>query len=811
MDYEKLGVFYLGRRFDGALGSVTDEPILYDAKDLTTHAVCVGMTGSGKTGLGVALLEEAAIDGIPAIVIDPKGDLGNLLLTFPDLAAQDFLPWVDPAEAARKGRTPEEQARWTADLWRTGLAQWNESPERIARFAGSCERVIYTPGSQAGRPVTVLRSFAAPSPAVLADGEAMRERVQAATSGILALLGLAADPLRSREHILVSTLLDTAWRQGRSLDIATLIREIQNPPVQRVGVLDLESFYPANDRFELAMRLNNLLAAPGFAAWMEGETLDIGKLLYGEGGKPRLAIFSIAHLTDSERMFFVTILLNEILAWVRAQPGSSSLRALLYMDEIFGFFPPTANPPSKMPMLTLLKQARACGLGVVLATQNPVDLDYKGLANAGTWFLGRLQTERDKARVLEGLEGASAASGAAFDRGAMERTLAGLGNRVFLMNNVHDDAPVLFQTRWVLSYLAGPLTRPQIQSLGGAAEATSPAAPAPAAAATMATIPAPPAVSASTRPVLPPEVTERFVSARGAVEANATLSYRPALLGTGTLHYVNAKLGVDEWTKLTLLAPLADMDAVSPWEGAQSLASPPPLADRPDPGAAFAPLPAEAAQPRSYGKWESMLKTQLYQDRPLALWRCAPLKLVSQPGESESEFRARIRDAGRVSRDLAVAKLRAKLAPKLQRLQDGLARAQERVDRETSQLAHQRTQTAIAIGSTVLGALFGRKLQSTRTVSGASSSMRAASRARHEEGDVKLARDKLAALQRELIELEADCRRQLKAVRTGEDGPDLEADAVSVAPRKTDLTVDQLLLVWIPWRVGADGVAEPRF
>jgi hypothetical protein len=465
-DYEKLGVFYLGRRFDlGTKRPVVDDLLLYDAKDLTTHAVCVGMTGSGKTGLCLSLLEEAAIDGIPAICIDPKGDLGNLLLAFPNLSPGDFRPWIDPADATRAGMTLDEFATKMAQVWKDGLAAWDQPQERIARYRDAVDISIYTPASNAGLPLTVLRSFAAPSASTLGDSEAMRERVTASASGLLALLGLEADSLQSREHILLSTILDRSWRDGKDIDLGMLIRLIQKPNFDKVGFMDLESFFPSKDRFALAMTLNNLIASPGFQAWMEGESLDIQRLLYTPEGKPRLTILSIAHLSDSERMFFVTILLNEMLAWMRNQSGTSSLRAILYMDEVFGYFPPSANPPSKTPMLTLLKQARAFGLGVVLATQNPVDLDYKGLSNAGTWFLGRLQTERDKARVLEGLEGASAAAGANFDRGRMEKILAGLGNRVFLMNNVHEDEPVVFQSRWALSYLRGPVSREQIATL----------------------------------------------------------------------------------------------------------------------------------------------------------------------------------------------------------------------------------------------------------------------------------------------------------------------------------------------------------
>ena len=464
-DFEHLGAFYLGRRFDMGAGKSTDELILYDSKDLTTHAVVVGMTGSGKTGLCLDLLEEAGIDKVPAIVIDPKGDISNLLLTFPDLSANDFLPWVDEGQASRQGMTTAEFANNEAKKWSKGLQSWGQDGARIKKFRDTVDLQIFTPGSDSGRPVMILKSFAAPPQKILEDSDAFRERISSAVSGLLALLGIDADPIRSREHILISNILSAAWSTGRDLDLGQLIGEIQKPPFQRVGIMELDTFFPAKDRMELAMTINNLLASPSFSSWMIGEPLNVGKLLHTAEGKPRISIMSIAHLNDAERMFFVTILLNEVLAWMRTQAGTSSLRAILYMDEVFGYFPPTAKPPSKQPMLTLLKQARAFGLGVVLATQNPVDLDYKGLSNTGTWFLGRLQTERDKARVIEGLEGAAANTGASFDRGEMEQILAGLGSRRFLMNNVHDDEPVVFETRWAMSYLRGPLTRSQIQSL----------------------------------------------------------------------------------------------------------------------------------------------------------------------------------------------------------------------------------------------------------------------------------------------------------------------------------------------------------
>ncbi|MEM7605831.1 MAG: ATP-binding protein, partial [Myxococcota bacterium] len=455
---ERRGEFYLGKRYEG--DAVVDEPIRYDAKDLTTHGVCVGMTGSGKTGLCLSLLEEAAIDGVPAICIDPKGDLGNLLLTFPSLEANAFEPWIDPADAERKGQTVEERAESVANLWKNGLQKWGQDGARIARFREAVDLSIYTPGSSAGLPLSVLKGLTAPQ-GELSD-EALRERVLATVSGILALVGVDADPVQSREHVFLSTIVYRAWSAGQDLAIGELIRAILEPPFGQIGVLDVESFYPSKDRQGLAMKLNGLLASPSFAGWLEGEPLDIQRLLYTPDGKPRVSILSIAHLQDAERMFFVTLLLGELVAWMRTQAGTSGLRALLYMDEVMGFLPPVAEPPSKKPLLTLLKQARAFGVGCLLATQNPVDVDYKALSNCGTWFLGRLQTERDVDRVIDGLKGAAQVAGSNLDPKATRATLAGLKSRVFLMNNVHEGAPKLFHTRWALSYLRGPLTRQQI-------------------------------------------------------------------------------------------------------------------------------------------------------------------------------------------------------------------------------------------------------------------------------------------------------------------------------------------------------------
>ncbi|MBX3452728.1 MAG: ATP-binding protein [Planctomycetaceae bacterium] len=794
-DYEKLGVFYLGREYDLAARQPRDGLILYESKDLTTHAVCVGMTGSGKTGLCLSLLEEAAIDGIPVICIDPKGDLGNLLLTFPELAPEQFQPWVDPRDAMRKGLSVEECAKQTAQQWKQGLADWQQDGTRIARFRDSVDIAIYTPGSDAGLPLTVLKSFAAPPPAVRDNGDAYRERISAAAAGLLALVGIQADPLRSREHILLSTLFDKAWQAGQDVDFAWLIRNVQSPPFDTVGFLDLESFFPAQDRFALAMSFNNLVASPGFSAWMTGEPLDIQRLYFTPEGKPRLTILSIAHLSEAERMFFVTIFLNELLSWVRSQSGTSSLRALFYMDEVFGYFPPTANPPSKTPMLTLLKQARAYGLGVVLATQNPVDLDYKGLSNTGTWFLGRLQTERDKLRVLEGLEGASTAAGSNFDRAKMEATLAGLGNRVFLMNNVHDDAPVVFQTRWALSYLRGPITREQIARLMAERKArTVPTAASGPANHFTSEIPD----VAAHRPVLPPGVVETFLSARLAEGCDVV--YRPGLLATARVHYQSATVGLDSWEDLVIeLDDVSDLSATM-WDRAtMSEDGEPPCADRCFPTAGFATLPPELSRPKSYADFAKTLKEHIFRTRRVSMWRFKPAKLTSQLGETEGDFRTRVSQALKEERDLQVQKLRTRYAGKVEVLQERRRKAGQRVEKEKSEASQQTMSAALSFGTSILGAIFGRKLASSANANRAATSMRAAGRAAQQRKDIQQAEETVEAIDDKIRALNAELEAEVAELEAVTRPDALELEEAPVRPKRTDISVTKLVLLWIPY------------
>ncbi|MEO6436901.1 MAG: DUF87 domain-containing protein [Tepidisphaeraceae bacterium] len=813
-DFEKLGVFYLGKRYDLANKKSTDELILYDSKDLVTHAVCVGMTGSGKTWLCIGLLEEAAIDGIPAIVIDLKGDLANLLLTFPNLAAADFRPWVNEDDARKKGVDAEAFAAQQAETWKSGLGAWGQDGARIQRLRDAADFAVYTPGSNAGLGVSILKSFAAPEPAVMDDGELLRERIATTATSLLGLLGIDADPIQSREHILLSTIFGHAWQNKKDLDLAALIQQIQEPAVKRIGVLDLESFYPSKERFTLAMRLNNLLAAPGFSSWMEGEPLDIQSILYAPSGRPRIAIFSIAHLGDAERMFFVSLLLNQVLGWMRQQPGTTSLRAIVYMDEIFGYFPPTANPPSKTPLLTLMKQARAFGVGMVLATQNPVDLDYKGLSNAGTWFIGRLQTDRDKQRLLDGLEGAAAGQSAKFDRAAMEQTLAGLGNRVFLMNNVHEDAPVVFESRWAMSYLRGPLTRGQIKTLmdpvkaGAAGNGAKPQASGePAATGSPQTASKPPTTSTASesRPVLGPEITQLFVPVRSNPPDGGTLVYQPALLGCGTVYFTETKTGIDHEEELCLLAPLTDAIVAVEWADADEVDFGEADLDKdPQAGAAFAPLPSSAGKPKSFDAWKKQFTDALFRGRTLQLFKCGSLKITSRPGESERDFRVRLTQASREARDAQVEKLRAKYAPKEATLQERRRRAEQAKEREKEQASASKWNTAISVGSTILGAFLGRKRVSAGTIGRATTAARGASRSYKESQDVARAGETVEAIDQQLADLHAQFETESSEIARACD-PQTEAlETITLKPKKTNISVRSMVLAWTPyWRGGS--------
>ena len=780
---EKLGSFYLGKIVDPFTGELNDNPLLYEAKNFTTHAVCLGMTGSGKTGLGIAILEEAGLDKIPALIIDPKGDLTNLLLTFPNLSPEEFKPWVDETEAERKGISLDEYAANVAKTWKDGLAEWGETSARIRNFRNNVDLTIYTPASHAGVPISILSSFAAPPKEQMQDSTAIRDRILSLTASLLGLLNINADPIKSRESILISTIIQQAWQNGDDLNIVALIQQVQKPPFSKIGALDTDTFYPAKERMELSIRLNNLLASPGFQAWMEGEPLDIQKLLFSPTGKPKFSILSIAHLSDSERMFFVTLFLNELLIWVRRQSGTSSLRALLYMDEIFGFFPPTAMPPSKLPMLTLLKQARAFGLGIVLATQNPVDIDYKGLANCGTWYIGKLQTERDKARVLEGLQ---IASNGEFDSNTLGKMLASTGKRMFIMRSIYEKNPILFQTRWTLSYLRGPLTLMQIARLTDKSkEGLEPV---------QEKVMPKMLSKVDSKPLVPVGINELYANENNQ---ETPVHYEPRVLGIAKVHFVDAKNTIDVWEDVYCVTSAEEGGQSVNWEEGK---------DRGDdlknqikrnfvPGSTFSELPAGLTQEKNYAVFSKELARTLYQNQTFTLYRTIDSKAVSKEGELEKDFRLRMVYETRTCHEELEKKIREKYSKKIEFFSDKIKRAQDKVSQKQQKAWMQKFQAFIAFGTTLLGALFGRGV-TKGTISQTGTSINRATRISKDSQEVSQAEESVASYQQQKQELEDQMKEEISLISIPMDSSEIKLDTIIIRPRKSDISVEKVVLLW---------------
>ena len=819
--FEKLGAFYIGKEYDLESSQRQDDLVMYDARDLTTHAVVVGMTGSGKTGLCIDILEEAAIDHVPAIIIDPKGDITNLLLTFPDLRPEDFQPWVNIDDARRKDMTIEAYAAKMAGVWRKGLAEWGEGPERIKMLKDSAEFRIYTPGSDAGLPISILASLNAPNLDWDEHKELLREQIQGTVSALLGLIKIDADPLRSREHILLSNIFEYYWKQGEDMDMTKLIMAIQNPPITKLGVFDIETFYPQKDRFELAMDLNAIMAAPSFQSWLEGEPLNIDSLYFSPSGKPRHSIFYIAHLSEPERMFFVTLLLEQLITWMRQQNGTTSLRALMYMDEVFGFFPPTANPPSKKPLLTLMKQARAYGLGVILTTQNPADLDYKGLTNAGTWFIGKLQAERDKERLLNGL--LSASGDDAMNRQELMKTISALDSRVFLLHNVHEDEPVIFQTRWAMSYLRGPLTRDQVQTLMAPIKQQEAALPAQAAATTAGPTvireqaPAepeedlPPGYSAHP-PSLPPDVPQAFfpvnISANRALSIlekeenhtidpeNVRLVYEPALYLAAEVAFVDRRKDVSEVKEFYNLVYANDLGTVVRWENADAVdITPEELEDEPGSDEAiFGETPRELSTARKIKALQKDYANYLYHEMRLPLLFQPKLKMYSKPDESERAFKVRLAQAAREKRDAAVDKLQKKYRTKLDRLAKRLDREKVELEEDRADYSARKQEEMVSGAETLLGVfgIFGRR----KSVSTAMTKRRMTAKAKL---DVEESEEEIKRLQKEIADLQAELKREADDIAEQWDAMLEDIDTYEVKPRRTDVDVMMTSVVWLPY------------
>jgi hypothetical protein len=825
--------FYLGRLYNSTQGKVTDQPLQYDPDDLTTHAVVTGMTGSGKTGLCIALMEEAALQGIPAILIDPKGDLTNLLLHFPDLAPQDFQPWLDPDLARRAGKSIEQASTDAALAWRNGLAEWGVTHERMLALKNAAGFAIYTPGSDAGIPVSVLSSLAAPGLDWATNREILGERISSTVTAILGLVGFDnIDPIRSREHILLSNIFQTAWSQNKSLDLTELILQIQTPPFDKLGAFPVDTFFPARYRMALALQINNILAAPTFDMWRSGQTLDVASLLFAADGRPRHSVFYLAHLSDSERMFFVTILFSAIETWMRTQPGATSLRALLYMDEIFGYLPPTANPPSKQPLLRMLKQARAFGLGLVLATQNPVDVDYKALSNAGTWFIGKLQTEQDKQRLLDGLE--SAASGA-LDRGTIDKLISGLGKRVFIMQNVHEKIPVVFQTRWTMNFLAGPMTRTQIPALNSLVGA-SVGAPEPLASSQVSTlegsgiplqpanvpafqpanmsIPQPPtdnrplAAGSVTRPTVPSGFPEFFLpmnlsftkalAASGqAMPAEARMTgvlYRPVILGSAQVRFLDRRYSLDIQQAKSVLVTALDKRVVVHWDDfVRAVPDEKEMDPTPNPQARFAALDGPVADARLLTALQKDFSDWAYRTSKVTIRANKVLGVFATPDVSQADFMKACADAAREARDADLAKATTTLDRQIAAIQEKLSREERELQQDKTELDERKREELVSGAETVFSLLGGRR---SRRISSTMSKHRMTEQSKD---DVDDSANAIAEFKQQLTQLEQARQKALDETGTKWGNAVNNVTEIPVLPKKTDVYVNLFGVAWLPY------------
>ncbi len=825
-------MFFLGKHLDPHTHALTAERLEYDPADLTTHAVCVGMTGSGKTGLCVTLMEEAALAGLPAILIDPKGDIANLLLQFPELRPADFRPWVNVDEARRAKLSVDDYAAQTAERWRSGLAEWGLTAADLQRLRDSADWAVYTPGSDAGRQLSILKSLERPDLAWDENQELLRERIAGLCSGLLGLVGVEADPVKSREHILLANLFEHAWKNDHSLDLGELIAQVQTPPFAKLGVFEVDRFYPEADRLQLALQLNAIIAAPSFQSWISGDPIDVDALLRtppgldGAPGKPRISILYVAHLSDAERMFFITLLLEQVVTWLRAQAGTTSLRGLLYFDEVFGYLPPHPfNPPSKMPLLRLLKQARAFGLGVMLVTQNPVDLDYKGLTNTGTWLIGKLQTERDKARLLDGLNTISIAARAALDLDSLDTLISSLAPRTFLLHNVHADGPVVFHTRWAMSYLAGPLTREQIRAFKPAPGAEPAAAPAGQrrAAGIGGAKPAALALRPASQLAIPASVPQYFLPVTRSLEDSVAdwraatgnrravfgesvdLLYRPALVAQAVVRYVQARAGLnaDRHFAFAVEAPSPEMapawreHEVRPVTAADVDRSAPPAARL------AGEVAAGLADPKKLAAWQKDLVSYLYRTADFTLHENAQLKLYSRPGQSFEEFRAQCQQLADQRLRAEVQGIREKYDRKIDRLEDKLIAEQRDLKQGQEELRAREAESRWTGIENVVGLVLG--YTPYRPLSTATGKDRLAKKAR---ADLEESEETVTRLQAQIDTLKAEAQATFQARKDTWQSIALDIKPLRVTPRRSDILIELFGIGWRPfWQIDVDGAA----
>jgi len=809
--------FYFGQAYDLASKAVIpDKFTFYDPSDLTTHAVITGMTGSGKTGMGIILLEEAALQGIPAILIDPKGDLTNHLLHFPNLLPSDFAPWVDEDIARREGKTPEQAAAEAAESWQNGLQKSGIDQARMQKLASNVDYAIYTPGSDSGFSVSILSSLKAPTIPWDSNKEVLRENISSTATALLELVGYKdIDPVRSREHILLSNIFENAWSQGLDLDLESLIMQVQTPPFEKLGVFPISKFYPEKDRFDLAMALNNFMAAPSFENWLQGQPLDISAFLYSPDGKPRHSVFYLAHLADQERMFFITLLYSAIETWMRTQSGTSSLRALVYFDEIVGYLPPVANPPSKPIILRMLKQARAFGVGLVLSTQNPIDLDYKALSNAGTWIIGKLQTDQDKQRLLDGLATATGS----FDRSYFDSTISALGKRVFLLHNVHAKAPQIFTTRWAMNYLPGPIMRTKLADLNHlvGADVLQVATAASGTASVTAQ-----EIRGGAKQALPGSTNEPVLSSKSSVAylpvtvslsealklaaekglsaaAEQRYHYEPALVGQAKVYFANRTYGVDLEKKISVNLPGIEGRGLVRWLDYQHdpidmLAT----ESQPLPNATFGSLRYPFDDEKNITSLAKDFQEWIYRENSLTLYTNDTLKLTSKVGESREEFEARCAEASKGGQSDGVKKIEDKYEKLRKSIESKKMKEEIELDKDKKILSQRRIEEASTGVSTVIGLLS----KSKKSINSSLTKRRLTETAKSNVEESELM---IEEYNKQLAELDEKLKAELAAYQEGSQDTAGTIREVTINPLKKDIVQEFFGLGWLPQYAFKDG------
>ncbi|MCT7571020.1 ATP-binding protein [Aliarcobacter butzleri] len=779
-DYEKLKLFYIGKE------KIDDNfvPLVYKNKDLLTHAAIIGMTGSGKTGLGISLLEEAAIDNIPSIIIDPKGDMTNLLLTFPSLQGSDFEPWIEEQDASNNGLSVKEFAQNTANLWKNGLERDFQNASRIEKLKNCADFTIYTPGSDAGVQISILSSFKAPNKEVIEDNDLLVSLVNSTVSSILSLIEEKSDTT-SKESILISSIFMNYFKENKDLTLEELITLIVTPPFSKIGVFDLETFFAQSERLKLALKLNNIIANPSFKTWIEGETLDISNLLYDETGKAKVSIFSIAHLNDSQRMFFVTLLLNQMIAWMRRQEGTTSLKALLYMDEIFGYFPPNSNPPSKQPMLTLLKQARSFGIGIILSTQNPVDIDYKGLANIGTWFIGRLQTKQDKEKVIDGLSSANEGN---LNKDEIMNLISNLEKRNFILKNINEDGIKIFETRWALSYLKGPISKDGIKKLMSEKKKQN--------------IPTQKVENENQttqiniekgipKPIITSNLTEKYLYS----SQNSAYYLQPYLICSCDVHYIDAPKNIDFEEKISYKIYLDENMKNINFEEKEELGNNS-FEEKEKPNSFYYELPSFIQKEKDLKVIEKDFMDYIYRNSKLILYKNEFLKITSKQTESLNDFKIRLQDRLNEKIDLEVEKLKIKFVKENDSIETKLSKLYEKLQKEEIQATSTTTDTIISIGTSLLGAFFGNSVINKTNIGKVATSAKGASKILKERNDVKQVENEILELQQQKEALKTLLENEIEKINLANQSSNFPIEEIFIKPKRSDIYNTKLALLW---------------